>query len=94
MEIAWKFGVTAFSEALRQELLAKRVRVSVVEPGTVDTELATHLREEIREAARRQVGSTEPLVPDDIADAIAYIVTRDRRIAINEILVRASEQTW
>jgi len=89
-----KFGVTAFSEALRQELLAKRVRVSVVEPGTVDTELATHLREEIREAARRQVGSTEPLVPDDIADAIAYIVTRDRRIAINEILVRASEQTW
>jgi NADP-dependent 3-hydroxy acid dehydrogenase YdfG len=89
-----KFGVTAFSEALRQELISKRVRVSVVEPGTVDTELATHLREDIREAAQRQVASVEPLVPDDIADAIAYIVTRDRRVAINEILVRASEQTW
>jgi NADP-dependent 3-hydroxy acid dehydrogenase YdfG len=89
-----KFGVTAFSEALRQELLAKRVRVSVVEPGTVDTELATHLREEIREAALRQTESIQPLLPEDIADAVAWIVTRDRRVAVNEILVRASEQTW
>jgi NADP-dependent 3-hydroxy acid dehydrogenase YdfG len=89
-----KFGVTAFSEALRQELLAKRVRVSVVEPGTVDTELATHLREEIREAAQRQTESIQPLLPEDIADAVAWIVTRDRRVAVNEILVRASEQTW
>jgi NADP-dependent 3-hydroxy acid dehydrogenase YdfG len=89
-----KFGVTAFSEALRQELLAKRVRVSVVEPGTVDTELASHLREEIREAAQRQTESIQPLLPEDIADAVAWIVTRDRRVAVNEILVRASEQTW
>jgi NADP-dependent 3-hydroxy acid dehydrogenase YdfG len=89
-----KFGVTAFSEALRQELLAQRVRVSVVEPGTVDTELTTHLREEIREAAQRQTGSIQPLLPEDIADAVAWIVTRDRRVAVNEILVRASEQTW
>src|ERR1700728_4294873 len=63
-----KFGVTAFSEALRQELLSQRVRVSVVEPGTVDTELATHLREDIREAARRQTESIQPLLADDIAD--------------------------
>jgi NADP-dependent 3-hydroxy acid dehydrogenase YdfG len=89
-----KFGVTAFSEALRQELLAQRVRVSVVEPGTVDTELATHLREDIRAAAQRQTESIQPLLPDDIADAVAWIVTRDRRVAVNEILVRASEQTW
>jgi NADP-dependent 3-hydroxy acid dehydrogenase YdfG len=89
-----KFGVTAFSEALRQELLAQRVRVSVVEPGTVDTELTTHLREEIREAAQRQTESIQPLLPEDIADAVAWIVTRDRRVAVNEILVRASEQTW
>jgi NADP-dependent 3-hydroxy acid dehydrogenase YdfG len=89
-----KFGVIAFSEALRQELLAKRVRVSVVEPGTVDTELTTHLREEIREAAQRQTESIQPLLPADIADAVAWIVTRDRRVAVNEILVRASEQTW
>jgi NADP-dependent 3-hydroxy acid dehydrogenase YdfG len=89
-----KFGVAAFSESLRQELVAQRVRVAVIEPGTVDTELASHLREEIRSAAERQVGSIEPLRPDDIADAVAYVVTRDRRVAVNELLVRAAEQTW
>jgi NADP-dependent 3-hydroxy acid dehydrogenase YdfG len=89
-----KFGIEAFAESLRQELIAKRVRVSVVEPGTVATELTTHLRENIREAARSQVGSIEMLQPDDIADAVAYIVTRSRRVAVNEILVRAAEQTW
>jgi NADP-dependent 3-hydroxy acid dehydrogenase YdfG len=89
-----KFGATAFSEALRQEMLIRRVRVSVVEPGTVDTELTTHLREDIRQAAQNQTASIEPLHPDDIADVVAFIVTRDRRVAINEILVRAGDQTW
>jgi len=89
-----KFGAAAFSEALRQELLGRRVRVSVVEPGTVDTELVTHLRDDIRQAAQSQTASIEPLRPGDIADAVAYIVTRDHRVAVNEILVRAAEQTW
>ena len=89
-----KFGVGAFSESLRQELLKHRVRVGVVEPGTVDTELVTHLGADVREAAANQVGSIEALRPDDIADAVAYIVTRDRRVAVNEMLVRAAEQSW
>jgi NADP-dependent 3-hydroxy acid dehydrogenase YdfG len=89
-----KFGLGAFSESLRQELVKSRVRVSVVEPGTVDTELVSHLRPDIREAAATQVASIEALQPADIADAIAYIVTRDRRIAVNEMLVRAGEQDW
>jgi NADP-dependent 3-hydroxy acid dehydrogenase YdfG len=70
------------------------VRVSVVEPGTVDTELASHLREDVRQSAQRQVESIEPMRPEDIADAVAYIVTRNRRVAVNEMLVRAGEQTW
>ena len=70
------------------------MRVSVVEPGTVDTELVSHLREEVRTAAQSQVGSIEAMRPEDIADAISYIVTRDRRVAINEMLVRAGEQSW
>lgn len=89
-----KFGAAAFSEALRQEMLSRRVRVSVVEPGTVDTELTTHLREDIGQAAQSQTASIEPLRPDDIADTVAYIVTRNRRVAVNEVLVRAGEQTW
>ena len=89
-----KFGVNALSESLRQELIPSRVRVSVVEPGTVATELASHTREELREGFTRMVGNIELLRPDDIAEAITYIVTRDRRVAVNEILIRNGEQTW
>ena len=89
-----KFGLNGFTEALRQELLVERVRVGVVEPGLVDTELVNSLGDAAADAARRQVNGIEPLRSDDIANAIAYIVTRERRVAVNEILVRASEQTW
>ena len=89
-----KFGVNAFSESLRQEMITHRVRVSVVEPGTVDTELVDHVSGDVREAVRQQVADIEPLRPEDIADAVAYIVTRDRRVAVNEMLVRAGDQTW
>ncbi|MGY6024767.1 SDR family NAD(P)-dependent oxidoreductase [Streptomyces spinosirectus] len=89
-----KFGLNGFAEALRQELLVERVRVSVVEPGTVQTELAQHLGEATRDAALRQVSGIEPLQAADIADAIGYIVTRERRVAVNEMLVRAGDQTW
>jgi len=89
-----KFGLQGFTESLRQELLAERVRVSVVEPGTVDTELVTHLGDATRDAARRQISGIEALRAEDIADAIGYIVSRERRVAVNEMLVRAAEQTW
>jgi NADP-dependent 3-hydroxy acid dehydrogenase YdfG len=89
-----KFGLNAFSEGLRQELIAQRVRVGVIEPGTVDTELGSHVREGLREAVATQTADLEKLHPEDIADAVVYIVTRDRRVAVNEMLVRASEQTW
>jgi len=89
-----KFGVNAFTEALRQEVMRSHLRVSVVEPGTVDTELGSHVRDGLREAIASQTDAIEKLRPEDIADAVSYIVTRDRRVAVNEILVRASEQTW
>jgi NADP-dependent 3-hydroxy acid dehydrogenase YdfG len=89
-----KFGVTAFSEALRQEVGPQRVRVGVVEPGTVDTELSSHVRDGLRERIADQLAEVELLRPSDIADAVAFMVTRDRRVAVNEVLVRAAEQTW
>jgi NADP-dependent 3-hydroxy acid dehydrogenase YdfG len=89
-----KFGVNGFTEALRQEAREQGVRVGVVEPGTVDTELSSHLRDGVREAIERQVEGLELLRPEDIADAVAYMVTRDRRVAVNEMLVRASDQSW
>jgi NADP-dependent 3-hydroxy acid dehydrogenase YdfG len=89
-----KFGVNAFSEGIRQELLGKRVRVGVVGPGTVDTDISHHLTAESREAFDRQTADMVKLRPEDIADAVLYMVTRDRRVAINHMLVRAAEQTW
>lgn len=87
-----KHGVGAFSESLRQELTGRHVRVSLVEPGAVSTELATHLRSEIREQVVQRFAGVERLEASDIADAVAYIVTRPRHVAINEILIRPTEQ--
>jgi NADP-dependent 3-hydroxy acid dehydrogenase YdfG len=87
-----KFGVTAFSEALRQELAALHVRVSTVEPGAVATELTRHIRDGIREQNQAWYASMETLQPQDIAEAVTYIVTRPRHVAVNELLIRPTEQ--
>jgi NADP-dependent 3-hydroxy acid dehydrogenase YdfG len=89
---ATKHGVGAFSESLRQEVTQRHLRVSLVEPGAVNTELASHNRPEVQEQMAKRFGDIERLHADDIADAISYIVTRPRHVAINEILVRPTEQ--
>ncbi len=66
------------------------VRVSLVEPGATATELASHNRPEVLQAIRNQLGQT--MRAEDIADAITYIVTRPRHIAVNEMLIRPTEQ--
>jgi len=91
---ATKHGVGAFSESLRQEVTARHVRVALVEPGAVDTELREHNRPEIQQLIQRQFGEMERLQADDIADAIAYVVTRPRHVAVNEVLVRPTDQTF
>ena len=87
-----KHGVGAFSESLRQEVTTRHVRVSLVEPGAVETELTTHLRPEVAGQVLQRFGNIERLQSEDIADTIAFIVTRPRRMAINEVLVRPTEQ--
>lgn len=89
---ATKHGVGAFAESLRQEVTERHVRVSLVEPGAVDTELASHNRPEIQDSMRARFGSIERLHSEDISDAITYIVTRPRRTAVNELLIRPTEQ--
>jgi NADP-dependent 3-hydroxy acid dehydrogenase YdfG len=85
-----KHGVGAFSESLRQELAKRYVRISLVEPGATATELAGHNRPEVLESLRNQFG--QRMEAEDIADAITYIVTRPRHVAINEMLIRPTEQ--
>jgi NADP-dependent 3-hydroxy acid dehydrogenase YdfG len=85
-----KHGVGTFSEALRQEVTARHVRSSLVEPGSTESELATHVRAEVRD--QLPPSDIQILAAEDIADAILYIVTRPRHVAVNEILVRPTEQ--
>jgi NADP-dependent 3-hydroxy acid dehydrogenase YdfG len=89
---ATKHGVGAFSESLRQEVTARHVRVTLIEPGATETELASHNRPEILEGMAQNVAGIERMRAEDIAEAIRYAVTQPRRVAVNEILVRPTEQ--
>ncbi|MGH3631293.1 MAG: SDR family oxidoreductase [Sciscionella sp.] len=86
---ATKHAVNAFSESLRQEITAEYVRVGVVEPGMVTTELTVG-----DTGGPPPVGSEHFgwLAPGDIASAVGYMVTRPRHAAVNEILIRPTEQ--
>jgi NADP-dependent 3-hydroxy acid dehydrogenase YdfG len=90
-----KWGVVAFSEALRKEVAGSGVRVACVEPGFVDTELQGHNEHPmVREAIgrmREEIG--EVLTADDIASAIVYAVSQPPRVSINELLIRPTGQT-
>lgn len=91
---ATKFGITAFSEALRQEVTAQGVRVVVVEPGFVETELTTHLTDPaMRAVAKSMAESMRTLRADDVADAVLYAITQPEHVAVNEILIRPTDQT-
>jgi NADP-dependent 3-hydroxy acid dehydrogenase YdfG len=89
-----KHGVGAFSESLRQEFATRHLRVSLVEPGAVATELTDHMRDEVRDATRERFRDIERLESQDIADIIEFIVTRPRRVGINEVMVRPTNQEW
>jgi len=87
-----KHGVVAVSEALRQEASRGGVRVTIIEPGFVETELQGHNRPEVQEALKERVSKIEPLQSHDIADAIEYAVTRPAHVSMNELLIRPTTQ--
>ncbi|WP_454041521.1 SDR family NAD(P)-dependent oxidoreductase [Cellulosimicrobium sp. Marseille-Q8652] len=90
---ATKHGVNAFSEALRQEVASQGVRVVVVEPGMVATELADHITDPaMREMAAQIYGGIRVLDPEDVADAVLFAVTRPAHVSVNEILLRPTAQ--
>ncbi len=90
-----KWGVTGFSEALRQEALNSNIRVTCVEPGFVDTELQGHNEhptvQENVEKMRDEIGTV--LEADDIARGILYAVAQAEHVNVNEILIRPTKQT-
>ena len=87
-----KFGVNGFTEALRQEITKKHVRVGVVEPGGVNTELGSHNSGAVRASIDAFYETTEVLQAEDIADGVAYMVTRPRHTSISELWIMPTDQ--
>jgi NADP-dependent 3-hydroxy acid dehydrogenase YdfG len=90
---ATKFAVGAFSESLRQQVYQDNIRVTIVEPGVVATELVQHITHaETKNMAEEFYGSMKTLESEDIANAIVYALTQPAHVSINEILVRPTAQ--
>ena len=87
-----KFGVNGFTEALRQEITKRHVRVGVLEPGGVATELGSHNSGAVREEIESFYQTTEVLAPEDIADGVSYMVTRPRHTSIGELWIMPTDQ--
>jgi clavulanate-9-aldehyde reducatase len=88
-----KWGVGAFSESLRQECVELGVRVTLIEPGAVATELPAHNRPEVLEQMSKRFAGVTPLAAEDIAAAILYAIGQPENVSVNEILVRPRGQS-
>jgi NADP-dependent 3-hydroxy acid dehydrogenase YdfG len=88
---ATKWGINGLSESLRQELLPD-IRVALIEPGVVDTELPTHITHEATRQAVQQGYDVATVKPEEIAEVIAFVLSRPRHLAVNEILLRPANQ--
>ncbi len=90
---ASKWGVVGFSEALRQEAFKNKIRVTIIEPGIVATELTNHITDvTAKKTMQDWANSMTPLESEDIAAAIVYAVTQPAHVDVNEILIRPTEQ--
>ena len=90
---ASKFGVVGFSESLRREVFSDGVRVTVIEPGVVATELGEHIEHAgMKAGLRTRLAQMAPLTADDVARAVVYAVTQPPHVNVNEIVVRPTGQ--
>jgi NADP-dependent 3-hydroxy acid dehydrogenase YdfG len=90
---ATKWGVNAFSEALRQEVYRDNIRVTIIEPGLVETEINNHVTDPVaKQSIEQRIKAITPLQAEDIAAAIIYAVTQPQRVNVNEILIRPTGQ--
>jgi NADP-dependent 3-hydroxy acid dehydrogenase YdfG len=87
-----KFGLGAFTEALRKESIEAGIRVTLVVPGSTATELRSHTREEILEQTVKAFSGVTPLDPDDIAAAIVSAIAQPPNVSVSEIVIRPSGQ--
>jgi NADP-dependent 3-hydroxy acid dehydrogenase YdfG len=92
---ATKWGVGAFSEALRQEVEKHHIRVTIIEPGVVATEMQEYvIAQAATEPLAARIRSVPPLASENIAAAIVYAVTQPERVAVSEMLIMPSEEIF
>jgi NADP-dependent 3-hydroxy acid dehydrogenase YdfG/uncharacterized protein YciI len=90
---ATKFGVAAFCESLRREVYKDKIRVTVIEPGLVATELGEHITHPgMKASLAERTAAMTPLAAEDVAAAITYAVMQPAHVNVNEILVRPTDQ--
>jgi NADP-dependent 3-hydroxy acid dehydrogenase YdfG len=90
---ASKWAVNAFSESLRQEVTGRGVRIGLVEPGAVATELSDHITQpEAKQASKDNAAGMRTLQSEDIARAVVYLVSQPPHVAVNEVLIRPTDQ--
>lgn len=90
---ASKFAVNGFSEGVRHEVTERGVRVVVIEPGSVETELRDHITHAASKAAiQERVAKIRQLQAADIAEAVRYAATAPSHVSVNEILIRPTDQ--
>ncbi|MDA8446461.1 SDR family NAD(P)-dependent oxidoreductase [Paracidovorax valerianellae] len=88
-----KFGVNGFTESLRQEITQNHVRVGVLEPGAVATELGSHNNDRVQTEMLEPFNAQhQVLQADDIADGIEFMVTRPRHASIAELFIMPTDQ--
>lgn len=88
---ATKWGINGWSESMRQELLP-HIRVTLIEPGVVDTELPTHITHDATREAALKGYAAATVKPEEVAEVIAFVLSRPRHLAINEVLLRPADQ--
>ena len=88
---ATKWAINGWSESLRQQLLPT-VRVTLIEPGVVDTELPHHITDEATREMVQKGYDQATVQPEEIANVIAFVLGQPRHLAINEVLLRPADQ--
>jgi 3-hydroxy acid dehydrogenase / malonic semialdehyde reductase len=93
--VASKFAVRGFTRALRQDLLGRPIRLTLVDPGLVETEFSkVRFRGDVEQATKvYERVRYEPLTPADIADCVVFVLSRPLRVNVDEIVIKALAQS-
>ncbi len=91
--IASKFAVRGFTRALREDLLGRDIRVTIVDAGLVETEFSLVRFRGDAEQAKAVYDGTRPLGAEDVAACVLFAVTRPQHVVVDELVVMSIDQS-